>query len=278
MLKNGTMYEGTITYQDADKIQIQTSSGLEVIYKITIRRMTFGERKPESAEDKALAEKASEARAREEKEKKDRLAREAAAAERRAREEAEQKRIKEESDLRRQNAALRQELEALRESQRRREQTALDNQERSGWPSIWRSLLVPGWGQFYRGDVVSARVFATGALISTYYLYEANRRYVDARSLYSDASRAAVFVVPTRSSEGISAGFLYANQQRNLLRTRAGNANIALGVVGALYLANVVEVLVHDQRSSPRAAETAGAVSAFASPSQQLSFGMSIPF
>lgn len=244
ILKNGKSYEGTITSQDADKIQIQTADGLETIYKITIRRITFTTAK-QTPEEKAQAEKAAEQRASAEKAERERQARAA------EEEKKEQKRLKEEADIRKENETLRRELALLKDEKKLRQTAEQETHGRSGWPSIWRSALLPGWGQFHRGDVLSSRVFAAGALAASYYFYTANRDYGDAKGYYRDASTLTALSMPTRNPDAIGASFVYAHQQRNLMRQRAAGANIALGMLGALYLTNVLEAVLYSRKSAP---------------------------
>ncbi len=234
-LKSGAVVQGTIVQQDAVKIEIQTAHGVKVIQKNLIKRIEYTSDK--SAEDKKKEEE---------------LAQEKAEQERLERERVEKQKKEEEERL--ESERLRNELASLKEEKRKREDAMEQMRGRSGWPSIWRSLLLPGWGQVYRGDMTTARWFLGGAFLSTVYAYRANQEYKSARSNY-DSSARTVLLLGLTASPGLVVGFVDANQKRNALASRANRTNLAFGFLGAIYLTNVAEALFF--RGGPSQAETA---------------------
>ena len=229
-LKSGAVVQGTIVQQDAVKIEIQTAHGVKVIQKNLIKRIEYTSDK--SAEDKKKEEE---------------LAQEKAEQERLERERVEKQKKEEEERL--ESERLRNELSALKEEKRKREDAIQQMRGRSGWPSIWRSLVLPGWGQVYRGDMTPARWFLGGAFLSGVYAYRANQEYRSARSDYNTSSHRALLLSLT-ASPGLLVGYLDANQKRNQLASRANHVNLAFGFFGAIYLTNVAEALVFRHESS----------------------------
>lgn len=222
-LKSGAVVQGTIVQQDAVKIEIQTAHGVKVIQKNLIKRIEY------------TADKSTD-----DKKKEEQLAQEKAEQEKQEREQAEKQKREEEERL--ESQRLRDELSALKEEKRRREDAVSQMRGKSGWPSVWRSMVLPGWGQVYRGDMTTARWFLGGAFLSTVYAYRANQEYKSARSNYDSSARTALLLGLT-ASPGLVVGFVDANQKRNALASRANRTNLAFGFLGAIYLTNVAEAL-----------------------------------
>jgi hypothetical protein len=152
-LKNGQTVTGDIVSQTRNRIDIQTTAGLKRVQKTMVRRVVFS--KKESASE-AAARRAREAAARKAE----------AEAARQAEAEAEAVRRAEVESARKAEA----EAEAARKSQAEAEtaarQAEADRKEREAAEAarvpitssgaLWRSMILPGWGQYYQGRTFAA--------------------------------------------------------------------------------------------------------------------------
>jgi hypothetical protein len=226
-----------------------------VIQKSDIRRISYDD----AAEQERLRreqlkrQQAEEARRKAEEER--RLAEEAA---QKAAEEAEQEK----------REAERQKQESLEEERRkeeaRRQAEAREAQEaahRSSGPhrfeAFFRSMLLPGWGQFYQGRTSAAYGFGGAFLGGLGVAYITDRRYYTRRAAYEDKADQFFYTSPlVLSSLGSSIsspttlaplGLLIAGDTvdaRNRMQNAGRWANRARTLLLGLYVWNLVDVLV----------------------------------
>lgn len=238
-LQNGETIRGTIISQDAKSIRVKTGGKEQVILKSTVRRITYDEKKtPEQeAEEEKLA-----------KEKEEREARE--------REKAEAEKRDQLEKLTAENERLKAEARAQQAEQKRASEDRRIRAERSGWSSIWRSLVLPGWGQAYRGDQPRAAGLMVAAGLSAYYVYTLGQEYRTARRTYSDAQSLALLTIPGGSSTAIYGAFTYANAGRNEMHRKALNANFAAALLLATYAFSGADALFYRSEAKRTLAES----------------------
>ncbi|MCW7463431.1 LA_0442/LA_0875 N-terminal domain-containing protein [Leptospira limi] len=174
ILKNGKTLKGKVTDQNEKGLTIQTSDGIQTITKFQILKVVYKDVSEQEAEKIRIAEE-KKLREKEEKEKakleKERLIAEA----------KEQKSLEEEAKLAEQAKLLEEKkLESQAEKDAKAEAEWLATRKLGPSPAasecggrlalIWRSALIPGWGQFCGGYYVSAGTFSSmffGTLIYT---------------------------------------------------------------------------------------------------------------
>ncbi len=159
-LRSGQYINGELTAQSKDTVTLRTANGEQVILKSRIKRILYNTTTPD--EKKKLEE---EAKAEEQKREKERVERERIADAKR----------KEEADKR-----------AQAEADRRRDEAAAKKTGGGGslfrgllseatLAGVWRSAVIPGWGQYHQGRQDRAKIYAGAALgtfVLTYYYYQ----------------------------------------------------------------------------------------------------------
>ncbi|MCB1174041.1 MAG: hypothetical protein KDK39_10765 [Leptospiraceae bacterium] len=265
-LRSGVILNGKVIAQSRTWVRIRTDTGVRTISKQNIRRLSFGVTQDEMA---------SRQRRRQEVERRNKelaLARERqesariAVEEKRLRELAEQERKAAEEQQKR-AADLQADEEkrsaAEKEQQQRRaaeleEGDAPQNSQAglSAWGALWRSALIPSWGQWSRGDSVKAGVIAGGMVIGGGALYETNRIYRNAardldaagNPFAADTSLlilAGLYSEPTLTqlSDPVYAYFYtqpYQNQHANL-DAKYHQTQVATLVIGLFYVYNLID-------------------------------------
>ncbi len=68
----------------------------------------------------------------------------------------------------------------------------IDLKKKTAFKAGLRSLIVPGWGQYYSGNKVRGSLFTLGAVSALTGLYFADKKYQDKRADYDIASQAYV--------------------------------------------------------------------------------------
>lgn len=143
-MKNGQVLTGQIVAQTRTSVTIRTSGGMRVVQKAQIASIQYGAvESPEEKRRKELERQRKIEEARKERERIEREKREQEEAEKAAKEAEEQR--KREQELERK----RQEEERIRQELANRPTT---------WGATWRSMILPGWGQHYRGDTTQGWV------------------------------------------------------------------------------------------------------------------------
>ncbi|TGL67432.1 cell envelope integrity protein TolA [Leptospira jelokensis] len=260
ILKNGKTLKGKVTDQNEKGLTVQTSEGPQTISKSQILKVVYKDVSEKEAEKIRLAEE-KKLREKEEKEKakleKERLIAEA----------KEQKRLEEEAKL-----AEKQRLEDEKNKETQAEKDAKAEAEwlatRQLGPSpaakecggrlalIWRSAVLPGWGQFCGGQNVSAGVFSTlffGSLLYT--LGPLRTEEKNAKSHYDTMVLFNQIVGPgTRfNAQNISlpsefiGNFIETSIAEDLIKKSQNNAKgsntrylAGIGITSIIYITNVI--------------------------------------
>ena len=177
-LRDGTLVDGRIVSQDQKRVVIKTDAGQRVIEKSQIRRIVY---------DPGMAAKLLGDEARKENEKREAERQKLLEEQRRREAEALAKKQAEEAardevlnrrealearsryavlvDEYRRRVQAEQERLAREEALRKKQQPDEVADQEEGprqidrWGPLWRSALIPGWGQFYAGSPVSGSLF-----------------------------------------------------------------------------------------------------------------------
>lgn len=227
-LNNGTAIEGRIIAQDAKMVRILTKRGEQVFLKTAIRRITYSEKKqtPEEIEKARLEEEKLKEQA-----DKDAEARE-----------AEKKEV---DRLREENESLKADLARRNQTEKQAAEAARERYSRSGWPAIWRSAVLPGWGQYYRGDKSRGAAFMAAAGLSAYTLYRFNNDYRKTRTEFNKAQNLAIASAIPGTAGIVYGAFTTANLRRNEMHTAALRVNFVAVFLGALYLFSATDALFY---------------------------------
>ncbi len=253
-LKNGLKIPGQIVGQDRESIRIKTlNGGVRRILKSQVRRVTYEPVAETRRREEAAQKRAEEAARRKEEEEQRKKEEEAA---RRAEEEAKEA---EEAAKNEENQEKRAEEEAARKEEEEREQreAAYESGEPYRMEALLRSLILPGWGQYYQGRSgaafgIGGAFFASAAGMSYY-----DRIYASRRNDYETSANQFFLTSPLfLSSAGFSIssplqlaplGFGIA-QNTSAARVRMEDAarwsnNFRTLLVG-LYVWNLADVLI----------------------------------
>lgn len=226
-LKNGQVIQGQIISQDKDRVKFRSATGELIIEKNAIRRITYGdapEKAPDEAKDQEAKQRLEEQKRLEaEKDEKEKAELERLLAEK----EKELERIKKEC------APLKAEADARAAASKK-----------FGSSSIWRSAVLPGYGQIYRGDRLRGGAFLGATLLTGYYYYSTYREYNSARLSYRQAGSLSP-VSALSSNTYITAGvFAFVNQRRSRMQVQSARANFAAGLLLTTYLWNLGDAVI----------------------------------
>ncbi len=252
VLRSGERVVGRITRQSRLDISITTERGNRVIPKAEIQRITY--------DDPAEAGKQDDARKAEEAKKAEQLKKEEA---RKAEEKKIEERQKEET--RKVEEAKRRMEEAKRADQLRRSQKEplLERNEPTPFlGALWRSALLPGWGQTSQGRSEIGLIFAGSMVAVGFTVYANEQRYVRARNEYRTTANLVLMTTPlslrnadiARVEPLTHAQFLYgiqsASGSRAAMREARANSLRAAAALGFVYVLNLSEVFVFSPRST----------------------------
>ncbi|PJZ36946.1 hypothetical protein CH354_12755 [Leptospira levettii] len=271
ILKNGKTIKGKVTDQNERGLTIQTSDGIQTLTKFQILKVVYkdvSEQEAEKiriAEEKKLRDKEEKERAKLEKEKQ-------------IADEKERKRLEEEEKLaekQRQDELAKQESEAEKEAKAEAEWLAT----RQLGPSpaatkcggrlalIWRSAVLPGWGQYCGGQTTSAGTFGIlffGSLL--YSLGPLRTEEKNAKSHYDTMVLLNQIGGPgTRlTAQNISlpseflAGYIETSIADDLIVKSKNNAKeantkylVGLGTAGIIYITNIIHAYMIGRDTYP---------------------------
>lgn len=260
ILKNGKTIKGKVTDQNERGLTVQTAEGTQTISKAQILKVIYKDVSDQEAEKIRIVEE-KKLREKEEKDKakleKERLLAEA----------KEQKRLEEEAKLAEKNKLVEEKnKETQAEKEARAEAEWLANRKLGPSPAatqcggrlaiIWRSAVLPGWGQYCGGQKMSAGTFGTlffGTLL--YSLGPLRKEDNNAKSNYDNMILFNQIAGPgTRfNAQNISlpsellVGFIETSIVEDIIGKSKDNAKEAntkylagLGTAGILYITNLV--------------------------------------
>lgn len=115
-----------------------------------------------------------------------------------------------------------------------------------------RSLVLPGWGQFYRGHRKRAFGFMGVTAAATLFWFIADQDYKRTYQAYRETQ---IGELNLEQREGGSADPLPYQQRYQMAQTKASRANMALGILAGVWLAGVFDHVIigpaHLQMSFP---------------------------
>jgi tetratricopeptide (TPR) repeat protein len=105
-----------------------------------------------------------------------------------------------------------------------------------------RSLVLPGWGQFYRGHTKKGYAFLGATIVTSAITGLKYRSFRNARSQYEQVDR-RFFTIPSYGNED---GTRYTEWElrHRIVKNRAKNVNMMLGILGAIWLLNMSDSAV----------------------------------
>lgn len=122
---------------------------------------------------------------------------------------------------------------------KRKEETVKNQEFAKG--ALWRSALLPGWGQFYREDKERGYFFSIAAGLSFLLWFQSDRQYQKQGKDLEDANRLSTAAGATSDPGMIAGAFFHANEIRNQ-RYQAGiKAASALMLFVAIYAFNLID-------------------------------------
>lgn len=258
-LRNGQYVVGEILAQSRESITLGTSAGVKTIPKVKIRRILYTTTSPDDKQK--LEERARAAAKRREQE---RLAREKAHREALA---AEALRRQKAQEAAREEAARQAAAEAKR---KKANSGLLSDRSRA---ALWRSALLPGWGQHYQERTQASYIFggiAGGSAFLTWYFY---RDYTPKRSSYESTSTSSLVLslAAPDSIAGPVAALAYSRvaEARNQMETSGSRSNLFLTAFILTWAANLGDVILFESR---------GGAAVYVSPGQSMQLGLRIQF
>jgi hypothetical protein len=121
------------------------------------------------------------------------------------------------------------------------------------WSTMWRSAILPGWGQDYIDDKRWKLYVYPVVLLGAAGVYaKSYKDFLVARSEYYDSVQMGFILTSTSSSSG-DIIFLYTNQQStnqyNVAKSRLNQIQIGAGVVGLFAIYNIVDAYLSARRN-----------------------------
>lgn len=237
-LRDGQVISGRVVSQNADKVWVRVSHRVLVLPKSRVRRIAYDT----PMEQQHLAE----------------LRRQRAAAnaayERRLQDEIEKARRGWESERAKQERVEQRVQERNAEVQAR--------QLKAG--SLWRSAVLPGWGQVHRGEEQKGYIFGGLFLGSLFLWYRADRDFRSAADKYSQTTLTlSAAVLSQRSTASIVGSLFVAQTLNDEKRAAATQASIFQVIALGLYAVNVIDAVLFEGRTPSPPAKSAHARSGF---------------
>lgn len=113
-------------------------------------------------------------------------------------------------------------------------------------PPLWRSSLIPGWGQYYKGEKTKAYIFSGSVLffLGSVFFFESYKDYSVSRS---DRFSNLLFLLP--GDKNLLPAAIYLRNQslesRHNAQEEVNKQEAVLGVAAAIYLYNIVDILIN---------------------------------
>ena len=184
ILRNGETLEGQVVNQSQASLILETEEGTRDIQKTRIMRIIYKDRKVESEDDNRTAREDEDGAKRE------------IERQRIERERAQDERFKRLSEELESNQAENQSEESAKSPEDKDDKPKPDEESQpslipdpdpprrssiNGWSALWRSALIPGWGQYEKGEHWKAGSFSLAMVGGAFIAYEGNRHYRQAR-------------------------------------------------------------------------------------------------
>jgi hypothetical protein len=191
-LRSGQTLSGKIVAVSPAAIVIETPNGRQTLAKGAVRRIVYGVTEDP---DKKKKEEEQRKKLEEQRKKQEELQKEL-------------QKQREDELKRRQDELDRQKQEALSKPQRRPEPEISGSASMEG--AIWRSALLPGWGQFYQGRSLEGSVYLASFLAVAGAAGYAGSQYSAHRSAYRSSASMLLYSSPL-AADKIGVGLPYDN-------------------------------------------------------------------
>ncbi len=108
--------------------------------------------------------------------------------------------------------------------------------------ALWRSAVLPGWGQYRRGERYRAGALLGGTVLSLALLMGARRDYNAARTDYDSSANLALILPSDRESIPLTLGsVLYSQGFQVQQNDAASRGTLYFGLLGAVYVYNLID-------------------------------------
>lgn len=201
--KDGRVSIGSIVDQSPDKVRLRTPTEIVVIQKKDILRISF-----DKEEEATFTKKLEEQKKKEEEAKA-----------------LEEKIVEMEKDM----STLKS-----REEKRQAQAKKFDD-------AFWRSAVLPGWGQYYRGETRKGIWIGAASGILFLNLIRAHGEFTTLDNEYKSSVSRSVTLVAVRDASFTTSNFIQTNGIRNRRATAASEANLAVGLLLGVYFYNLVD-------------------------------------
>lgn len=206
-LRTGQVIDGKIVNQTRTEIQIATGGQVQTIQKVNVLRVTYG----------ASLEEVQ-----------------------RQQEEARQAELKRQEEARRAEEEKRRQEEAKNSSNTNQQPAATDASARSRWSPVWRSAVLPGWGEAYSGHRTAGIVYGSLFLGSVGYALAAQRTALGAKESYNTSTvNSKLLLAAGVSQAGALVPFLDSGAKLSYEHS-VGKYNSSLNIIAAIYLVQLV--------------------------------------
>lgn len=173
LLKKGGTIKGKVIEQDQYKLKIRKEDGTTIVLnKTEILKVVYKENLSAAEEEKLRKAEEEKERIKKEKEEAARLKKEQEEAARLEKENAKN------------NAAL--EAEAKRKAEEDAKLAEADRKNLTRKGAMWRSAVLPGWGQWKQGRKVQAIVYPSIIAVGLFFTYDKHRMYLNAKRDYNN--------------------------------------------------------------------------------------------
>lgn len=225
-MEDGSVLRGVVVGQDRETVSLRTRGGLMTVSKSKIRRMVFDRYSPDDPEAEEEARRQSE---------------------------AERRRIVQElnRELERRRSGL--ETKKTEEEVRKREEKEffenefLQEKERQKREGFRRSLLLPGWGQYYKNQPDRGKIYMGSfltllgtALVADYIYRQAATSYTSSNNTY------ALFLYQRHNPVFAFSHYQKARADRDLANQTARIQQAALLGLGLVYVISAVDARYTD--------------------------------
>ena len=223
LLKNGTVLQGKVLEQDKLNVRIKINDKVVVYKKTELKKIRYESEITPNNDKQNETENL-----------------------------AQQKKAKEEARLEKERIE-KERLEIEREEYRLLLKKMSSQNDNKVWKDIWRSAVVPGWGQRRQERNFAGNIFLTGFFISAGYALYQYKEYQEKSNKHNDLVTLAgltspvviqnpAFALQTKDANLVSwlvFSNLYSNRTTNNLSMES--ANTALKILAGIYLVNLAD-------------------------------------
>ena len=114
--------------------------------------------------------------------------------------------------------------------------------DRADGGALWRSAVLPGWGQYRSGQTWKAAGMLGGTLVSLFLVSRARSDYLAAEREYNSTSSLAILFPSDRESIPLTLlNLVQSGAIQDRQNEAAGRGQLFLGLLGGVYLYNLID-------------------------------------